>query len=650
MLPPATSHSPLPLTKVPAWTRALARHGWLVPVVLVLALWLFTLPFEFAFDDENDIIFADAVHHLIPADWAVATRRPLVTLSFALNWAWTGAEPWSYRLVNIAIHAANAALLWSVIREALKRQGSEKSPLGRSAIALACAAIWAAHPLHTSAVTYAVHRYESLAAGFMLATLSAWQRSSTSARPTKWYALAVLAACAAIVSKEVAIVTPVLIATYEFAFSPPGDARSKRRRYAWAAGLAAAAFGLAAVVYSRGPGSASQGTQTGISRLDYLNSEWEVIVYYLRLAVAPLRLSVDYFDWPVAPRFAPQIPFALVVIALVATTAWAFFKAPRAGWAGLVFFAVLAPTSTLIPLAHELVAERRMYLPLAGLVALAVVAAARALARLGGGPRTTFALAAAVTLALGALTVKRNVDFTTAESLFRHDVSVRPGNSRLHRNLAARLLLAGNKAEAFSHYERSLALEPLADVHSNMGAIAAELGWDALARSHLSLAIAQHPRDIAARVNEVTFLLSIGQDAAALASAERATAAMPTSGDLSERLAWVLATARDPAVVDGRRALGEAQHAIALDAGKKPGISRAVTLAAALAAAGNTQDALGLASMVLAQARGGQAVAWVEMLTPQVAAYAAGERWVDSGRRHRERADTDARGWGARAR
>ncbi|MFI5302187.1 MAG: hypothetical protein ACHREM_29200, partial [Polyangiales bacterium] len=190
------STAALPRAASTRCVRALVRFGWCLPVLAIVAVWAFTTPFPFVFDDEFDILRNDAVHALWPPRWAFGVRRPLAWLTFALNWAWSGPRPWSFRLVNIVIHALNATLLWSCTRVALTaiaaepgdastdrlrgadtvsttriaaREAARTRRFGRveaAAIATAVATLWAIHPLHTSAVTYIVHRYETLCALF----------------------------------------------------------------------------------------------------------------------------------------------------------------------------------------------------------------------------------------------------------------------------------------------------------------------------------------------------------------------------------------------------------------------------------------------------------------------------------------------------
>jgi protein O-mannosyl-transferase len=85
---------------------------------------------------------------------------------------------------------------------------------------------------------------------------------------------------------------------------------------------------------------------------------------------------VSNYGWPAPLTLADVLPQAAIVCALLAATLAATFRWPAVGFAGCWFFLTLAPTSSVVPIATEVGAERRMYLPLVALIALAVVGGA----------------------------------------------------------------------------------------------------------------------------------------------------------------------------------------------------------------------------------------------------------------------------------
>ena len=120
-----------------------------------------------------------------------------------------------------------------------------------------------------------------------------------------------------------------------------------------------------------------------VSPWDYLKVQSEVLVMYLRLSVWPHPLIIDYAGWPTHPTLASVLPYGLAIVALLALTAFGLLRLAPAAYAGAWFFLILAPTSSFLPLPTEIATERRMYLPLMGIVALLVLGGYRLLARRG---------------------------------------------------------------------------------------------------------------------------------------------------------------------------------------------------------------------------------------------------------------------------
>ena len=134
-----------------------------------------------------------------------------------------------------------------------------------------------------------------------------------------------------------------------------------------------------------------------------------------------------------------------------------------AAFAGAVFFLVLAPTSSLVPIPTELVAERRMYVPLAALLALAIVGARRALVRLAEGSVASRVAPAAVVVlaaAFGASASARVRDYRTEESIWRDTVEKSPGSVVVRNNYGRALANLGRQDEAIAQYREGLRLAP----------------------------------------------------------------------------------------------------------------------------------------------------------------------------------------------
>jgi tetratricopeptide (TPR) repeat protein len=196
-----------------------------------------------------------------------------------------------------------------------------------------------------------------------------------------------------------------------------------------------------------------------------LLNQGPILTDYLRTALWPDHLVFTYGE-PVPIEFASALPFLALIALLLAVTAWAWVKRPALGFLGVAFFAVLAPTSTIVPIATEVGAERRMYLPLAAAIALVVLAIARARK---GAP----AIVVLLSILLIVLTARRNADYLTSEALWRSTVSSWP-SAVAHRNLGTSLKLAGKREEALEQFR--IAAQERPEVRRIVGQELFELG------------------------------------------------------------------------------------------------------------------------------------------------------------------------------
>src|SRR6185503_2815886 len=146
-------------------------------------------------------------------------------------------------------------------------------------------------------------------------------------------------------------------------------------------------------------------------------------------------------------------------------------------FAGACCVLVLAPTSSFVPI-KDLAFEHRCYLPLAGVLLLAVVGAWRFVCRCA--PRMQPLLpgfSAASALALAVLTVRRNEDYRSALRLMERTVECAPKNARAYLNLGAALLEAGRTEEAIRELTTGMGLDPLDGlIQQNLGAAYWQLG------------------------------------------------------------------------------------------------------------------------------------------------------------------------------
>ncbi len=474
------------------------------PVVLVAAVlvalgavaWANSFAGPFILDDPPAITENPTLRSLAdlrtvfspPPDGQTVSGRPILNLSLALNWHFGGAAVRGYHLVNLAIHVAAALLLFGVVRRTLSspRLGGRFGPRATSLAGLG-AALWLVHPLQTESVTYIVQRAEALVGLWLLLTLYAAIRAGTARRPGLWHAAAVAACLLGMGTKEVMFAAPLLVWLHEGLFFSPSLRAAWQGRRGFYLALAATWLVLAWLVVQTGTRGATAGFGLGVSPWHYLLTQCGALVHYVRLAVWPVPLVLDYgfavVTSPLAvagPAAACLAAFLATVVALWRGRAWAFLGA----W----FFLLLGPSSSVVPVATQTVAEHRMYLPVAALVIGGVLALARWV-----GPRAAWPLAGAV-LAGVALVHARNDAYRSALAIW-HDTAVkRPDNARAHQELALAIKNSGRPRESLPHFERALALEPRYDKgrHNYATALAEAGDLDAAARQ-FELVLARDP-------------------------------------------------------------------------------------------------------------------------------------------------------------
>ena len=384
--------------------------------------------------------------------------RPLVNLTFAVNYAVGGVEVTGYHIVNLLLHVLCAVLVFGIVRRTLQGTALQGTMSGRRAggMAFAVAIIWALHPLNTDAVTYVTQRTEVLMAACYLLTLYCSIRAWQSRRAVALVRAGGGGMCGRDGLQGV---------DGDRAVDGPGLRRDLRRRHL-------ARHGAAARLVLRGAGGVVGGAAAGGLRragtlrrfhrrrhpLDLPAQSGGVDSTLPGAGVVAAIAGPDYGapqDFSVADVLAPL----LLMTALVALTGVLLVRAPKLGFLGLWLFVTLAPTSSLVPIATEVAAERRMYLPLVAVVALGVVAVSW-LMRERRVAWSAAALACCSAL-LGLGTWSRNRDYAEALVLARTSVERYPSAIGRHA-LGVELLKVGRTEDGMTVLREATAGTPRA--------------------------------------------------------------------------------------------------------------------------------------------------------------------------------------------
>jgi Flp pilus assembly protein TadD len=464
---------------------------------------------------------------LAPPHETSVAGRPVANVSFALNYALGGRDVTGYHAVNIAIHALCALVIFGIARRTMVP----------AAAAASIAILWGVHPLNSDAVDYITQRTESLMALWYLSTLYCAIRAGDAPSSSRaWSAAAVVACALGMAAKESMVTAPLVVFLYDRVYRYPSFRDAVRERAPLYAGLAATWLVLAAVIWN-GPRSLSAGYGAeGANTLRYLLNQAVMIVRYLRLTIWPRDL-VLYYGWPAPLSFTAVLPQLLAVLVLLALTGWALWRAPRLGFLGAFFFLTLAPTSSIVPIATEVGAERRMYLPLVALVALAVIAFRSAVA----SPRFRAAAFAVAAVMLGAGTLARNTDYRSSLRLAETSAERWPSPAA-HSMLGTELAAAGRLSEAESQLRLGVADYPPARYY--LGTVLAAEGRPAEAidafRSFITAEAPELEQVRLAHVELAGALVKTGKDDEAATEYRALLAAHPDDTQAMVQLAQIL--------------------------------------------------------------------------------------------------------------
>jgi hypothetical protein len=398
--------------------------------------------------------------------------RPLTTLSFLFNYAilGDGTVPAGYHWINFLLHATNVLLVFGLCLRLFDRMPDRAFPL-----ALSTAALWAVHPVLTESVTNIIGRADLLAGMAVLSGFWMYLKSTESAgiRRVAWLAGLAAATTAGVFSKESAVVLPGVIVLYELVFH---FSETRARLRSMLLGCAATVLPIAlmlvqrALVLSASPpaefpfvDNPIAGASFWVGRLTAI----KVLARYLWLAIWPAKLSADYSysEIPLA-RGSLADWTAWIAIAISVCLVALLWKRSRPAFFFACFgFLNLLPASNLLFPIGTIMAERLLYLPLAGwlgCLSLAIDSAARRTRQAHLAP----VIIGLIAVAFGIRTWIRNNDWKDELTMATASVQTSPGSFKVHRLLAASLFESnpGNIDRVIAEANHSLAiLESLPD-------------------------------------------------------------------------------------------------------------------------------------------------------------------------------------------
>lgn len=502
---------------------------------------------------------------LFPPPNVYSAGRPVLNLSFALNYAIGGAAVRGYHVLNILIHTAAALTLFGLVRRTLELPRFRARFAGAATLlAFAISALWAWHPLQSVSVTYLSQRAESLVGLFYLLTLYCFVRSIESERPL-WRAAAILACLSGMAAKEVMVTAPVVVFLFDAVCVAGSFREAWSRRWRIHLALCATWLLLGSLMIGSELSRRAVGGEHGLTWFNYARLECIAVATYLRLAVWPSPLVFDYgADLPLPALHALIIP-GLVLGALIAFSLYQLIKCRVSGFLGSVIFIFLAPTSSIVPIAGQPIAENRAYLPLVPVVTALV--ASSYLVGLRKAHWWWITGAAGLALSCHA----RNATFQTPAAIWRDTVAKQPVNSRawvffsealkaegrldaaiqvllaairqrpdhvqLRNNLAVAYYSAGKLQEAVDQFQAAIRQKPdFSEGYYNFGAMLFRIDQIPVALECFQHHLRLTPRSVEGQNYVGLCLLRLGRPAEAVPYFQAAVQLDPTHKDARSNL------------------------------------------------------------------------------------------------------------------
>jgi Flp pilus assembly protein TadD len=485
-------------------------------VLLVAAAFGGTVGNGFVFDDGRYLVNNEDLQrgfNLDGAGWAVTTFHrgnwhPVTWLSHLADVSVFGLDPRGHHLVNVAIHAVNAVLVFLLLR-------SMTGAVGKSFLV---AVLWAVHPLRVESVAWVSERKDLLAGLFgMLASL-AWV-GYVRRGMTRRYLLAVLLFALGLMSKPMLVTLPFVwlvldgwplgrMAGAGQVFDRGRAVRAVVEKVPFLV-LAAASSAVTWVAQREA------GAMSSVDILPVASRFMNGVVSYVRyvwLMIWPSGLAVLY------PHPRSGIPAWQVVgagIILIGASLFALRRGRQrpwltAGW--LIFLGMLIPVIGVVQVGVQAMADRYTYLPGLGIAVGVVWEAGAGLGKISRRRSPAVLLCAALVSALVVATCRYTGFWKDNLTLFRRAADVTRNNVIARRGLGAAYALRGMHREAAAEYSLAAGMTPDSpEVWKGLGTALANLGRTDEAAEALSAAVRLNPRYVEARANLGLALVNLGR-------------------------------------------------------------------------------------------------------------------------------------------
>ncbi len=491
---------------------------WLLGLITYLS-YRPSLIYSFQFDDIANIRKFFNIRHATFSSLFFSGPRWISYWMNTVHFKLARFEPYVYRRTNLCAHTITGIMVFFLFKKLLE-QLNEGSFFYRNRfmISFATAGLFLLHPVQTQTVSYVIQgQLEGLATLFTV-SLCLWftmlAKATTSLQKTVYATLMYISAFLATGTKEIAIVSPLLLVTVDWFFIARGNLESFKKRLIIHGSIFAIVWGAYLYFYKPGYfinmfglkmearnniGNILTETQNEkILPLHFLISQFKVILHYLWMFIWPFGISVEY-DWKLSRSFfSPDSLFPFLVLCVLAAVIVSLLRKNKTNviaFAAIWFAIAIAPRSSIVP-SSELLSDYKTYLASIGILFLLACGLVKLWETFANfkkeNPTESFKIQYAVftlfLLPVGFATYSRNKVWRSPAEFWENIIQNAPGKARAYNNYAVALCEMDKYQEAVPYYKKAIEMDGKYPDPINNLAVA----YSILGKVDAAIAVLQH--------------------------------------------------------------------------------------------------------------------------------------------------------------
>ncbi len=440
----------------------------IITIIILTTLSYFnTLNNSFVYDDNTYVVENKQIRSIANISMAFISTyppdakeqglyRPLVTVSYIVDYALWGLNPKGFHLANLILHILTSIIVYLLALEIIKTQWP-------SAVV---GIVFALHPVHTEAVTWVVGRAEVMAGLFyFLAFLFYIKAGNSPSFKNRQFISSNIFYFLALLSKEIAVTLPILLFAYDYFFFHRQRSAEiiellKKRYLSFIILTFIYIIIRFAVLGAIGP-QKNLSFAPDVGLYERFLTIIVVIGYYMRLLFLPFNLTVDYVFPKIASLSLPVFIYGGILLVSIGITVLLYKRSKMLSFSIALFFITLLPVMNIIPIG-ELIAERFLYIPLISFALLIGISTDYFFIRFSSKFLRIIISIPLIFLAAfySLLTISRNYDWKDAFTLWKATIYTMPASSVAHNNLGVEYVKKEEHIDAIVEYKKAIELSP----------------------------------------------------------------------------------------------------------------------------------------------------------------------------------------------